>query len=102
MSSLREIAKNSVLGNPIRFGIMLYLLPRGRALFIDLQRVLALTPGNLDSHLRTLEMKGYVKTKKVIKDRPRTAVYITSEGAKKTREYLKILRETLEKMEGGG
>ena len=99
MEVLKEITKHSALGNPIRLGIMLYLLPRGKALFIELQKVLELTPGNLDSHLRALEKSGYVKIKKVIKDRPRTAVFITTEGAKKTRDYISSLRIALKKVE---
>ncbi len=96
MGLLGEISKNHVLGNPIRLGIMLYLLPRGRALFIDIQKVLELTPGNLDSHLRTLQKSGYVEIRKVIRDRPRTAVYITELGEKETESYVRKLREALE------
>jgi len=90
------MAKNSALRNPIRLGIMLYLLPRRKALFIDIQRALELTPGNLDSHLRTLQREGYVKIKKVLSDRPRTAVFITERGAKETRKYMKLLRALLD------
>jgi predicted transcriptional regulator len=52
MEPLRELSRNHVLGNPIRLGIMLYLLPRERVLFKELLEVLEVTPGNLDSHLR--------------------------------------------------
>ncbi len=92
---LDNIAKNNVLGNPIRFGIMLYLLPRTKVLFRDLQRVLDITPGNLDSHLRFLKKYGYVKIKKVIADRPRTAVWITDKGAEETKRYISILKKAL-------
>lgn len=33
MEPLRELTKNHVLGNPIRLGIMLFLLPREKVLF---------------------------------------------------------------------
>ncbi|EHR79695.1 ArsR family transcriptional regulator [Thermococcus litoralis DSM 5473] len=95
MEALRELSSNSVLGNPIRLAIMLYLLPRERALFRDLLEVLEVTPGNLDSHLRVLEKAGYVKLKKVFSDRPRTAVEITQKGAQETGKYLRLLREVL-------
>ncbi len=65
MEELRELTKNSVLGNPIRLGIMLYLLPREKALFRDILGVLEITPGNLDSHLKALERAGYVRIYKV-------------------------------------
>ena len=96
MGLLRELSKNHVLGNPVRLGIMLYLLPRGKALFIDLQRVLEVTPGNLDSHLRTLQREGFVEVRKVIRDRPRTAIFLTERGARETVEYIKKLRKALE------
>ena len=97
---MRDIIKNNTLGNPIRLGIMLYLLPRNRALFIEIQKVLEVTPGNLDSHLKTLEKNGYVKLKKVIRDRPRTMVYITEQGAEETRKYVAELKKILEGGEG--
>ena len=95
MESLRELSRNHILGNPIRLGIMLYLLPRGRALFKELLDVLEVTPGNLDSHLRTLEKAGYVELYKVFADRPRTAVRITQKGAEETRKYLRALKNVL-------
>ncbi len=90
---LSEIAKNSVLGNSVRLGIMLYLLPRRKVLFKTLQEVLELTPGNLDSHLKFLKRHGYVEVRKIIADRPRTAVWITDLGAEETMEYIKVLKE---------
>jgi DNA-binding MarR family transcriptional regulator len=96
MEALKGLTKNHALGNPIRLGIMLYLLPRGRALFRDIQRVLDVTPGNLDSHLKALEREGYVEVFKVIADRPRTAVRITDKGARETLNYLKTLRQVID------
>ncbi len=99
MEYIRKITKSHVLGNSIRLGIMIYLLPRGRALFKELQSVLEITPGNLDSHLKVLKKEEYVEMKKVILDRPRTALYITDYGAKETREYLSILRQMIDSTE---
>ncbi len=98
MEAIRELTKNHTLGNPIRLAIMLYLLPRERVLFRDLLGVLDVTPGNLDSHLKTLERAGYVEIYKVIADRPRTAVRITEKGAGETAEYLRTLREILSRI----
>ncbi len=92
---LNELAKKNVLGNPIRLGIMIYLLTHEKAFFKDLQTILSVTPGNLDSHLRTLEKEGFVKIKKTLADRPRTIVMITEKGAKETKRYLKLLKEIL-------
>ena len=90
---LRDLAKNNVLRNSIRLGIMLYLLPRRKVLFKELKNVLELTPGNLDSHLKFLKRHGYVEVRKIIADRPRTAVWITDLGAEETMKYIKVLKE---------
>ncbi len=90
--------KHEVLGNPVRLGIMLYLLSRGRAVFSEIQKVLDLTPGNLDSHLKTLEKAGMVRIRKVIAGRPRTAVEITEKGVDAVREYVDRLKEVLSKV----
>ncbi len=95
MDALKELGKSKVLGNPIRLGIMLYLLPRGKAMFIDLQRILDITPGNLDSHLRVLRKEGYVEIRKVLADRPRTMVKITEKGSEETKDYLEKLKKVL-------
>jgi len=95
---LNELTKKSVLGNPVRLGIMIYLLTHKRAFFKELQEVLSVTPGNLDSHLRTLEKEGFVKIKKAIADRPRTIIIITEKGAEETKKYLKLLKEILNEL----
>jgi len=91
--------KGHVLSNPVRLGIMVYLLSRGIVSFTSLQRVLDLTPGNLDSHVRTLEREGYVRVKKVISGRPKTAIVLTELGAEETEKYLRELRKLLETLE---
>jgi len=98
--NLRELVKNHILGNPTRLAVMIYLLPRGRVLFKELLAVLDLTPGNLDSHLKTLEKAGYVKIYKVFADRPRTAVKITEKGAVEAGRYLRSLKEALSDVTG--
>ena len=75
---------------------MLYLLSRGRAAFSEIQRVLELTPGNLDSHLKTLEKAGMIGIKKVIAGRPRTVVEITEKGVDEAWEYVRKLKDVLE------
>lgn len=99
MEAIRGLTKNHTLGNPVRLAIMLYLLPRSRALFKDLLRVLEVTPGNLDSHLRALQREGYVEVYKVIADRPRTAVKVTEKGAEETAKYLRTLKEALNELQ---
>ncbi|AEC52373.1 hypothetical protein PNA2_1457 [Pyrococcus sp. NA2] len=90
--------KSHILGSPVRLGIMIFLLPRRRALFSEIQRVLDLTPGNLDSHLRALQREGFVKVYKVIADRPRTMIEITEKGSRETMKFLRTLKEIIERI----
>ncbi|MBO8182533.1 MAG: transcriptional regulator [Archaeoglobus sp.] len=96
---VEKLIENNALGSPVRLSIMLYLLPRGRVLFKDLLEILKITPGNLDSHLKRLEKEEYVKLRKVIADRPRTAVEITEKGAEEVGRYLKALRNLVDGVE---
>ena len=59
MEAIRGLTKNHTLGNPVRLAIMLYLLPRSRALFNELisilfssidQKVPGLTQMLVDQH----------------------------------------------------
>ncbi len=88
---IREIMRNQVLSVPTRLGIMLYLLPRGKAYFTEIQQALNLTPGNLWSHIRKLEDAGYVKVLRYLEDRPRTVVKVTKRGIDEVTTYLSRL-----------
>ena len=92
MEELKKLVKNHALGNPVRLGVMVFLLPRRKALFKDLLKVLEVTPGNLDFHLKILEKEGYIRIYKVFAGRPRTIVEATDDGITKTRQFLRILR----------
>ena len=98
MEALKRL-KGHPLNNPIRLGIMVYLLSKAKASFKSLQNLLEVTPGNLDSHLRALEREGYVKLKKAIMDRPRTIVEVTAKGVEETRRYLAKLKSLLDDIE---
>ncbi len=91
--------RGHTLNNPIRLGIMVFLLSRAKTSFKTLQELLELTPGNLDFHLKALEREGYVRLRKAIMDRPRTVVEITDRGVEETRRYLTELRRVLEDVE---
>ncbi len=98
MEVLKKI-KGHVLNNPIRLGIMVYLLSKGKSSFKTLQDLLEVTPGNLDSHLRALEKEGYVELRKAIMDRPRTIVVVTGRGVEETRKYLAELKRLVKDIE---
>ncbi|MBN2334794.1 transcriptional regulator [Candidatus Bathyarchaeota archaeon] len=75
---------------------LLYL--HRRVGFTELQRLLGVTPGNLDHHLRKLVEAGYVKTSHVLDWRPLKVVEITSVGAEAFRDYAAGMRELLEQI----
>lgn len=73
-----------VIHAPVRLGLvsLLSALPPDREpTFGDLQDLLALSPGNLSTHLRKLEEAGYVTVTKAFRDRvPTTTVSLTPAG----------------------
>ncbi|CAB49838.1 transcriptional regulator [Pyrococcus abyssi] len=99
MEELKQLMKSHILGNPVRLGIMVFLLSRRKATFSQIQKVLDLTPGNLKSHLNVLEKDKLIKTYKVIADRPRTVVEITDKGIQETRKFLKMLKGIIDSIE---
>jgi DNA-binding MarR family transcriptional regulator len=96
--NVRELARKSILGNPVRLGIMIYLLAHERVFFKNLQNVLEISPGKLDSHLRTLKKEDFITIKKIIADRPRTVIIITEKGAVETKKYLRMLENLISKL----
>lgn len=82
-----------------RFTVMFLLYLHRRAGFTELQRLLGVTPGNLDHHLRKLSEAGYVKTSHVLSWRPLKVVEITPLGVKMFREYAAGMRELLKYIE---
>jgi DNA-binding MarR family transcriptional regulator len=87
---------DKLISNPTRFTICFLLYFHRRIGFSDLQHLLGLTPGNLDSHLRKLCEAGYVAMRKILTLRgPRTAVQITPTGSQIFREHAAKLRKLL-------
>ncbi len=99
---LRSLASsNRTLANPVRLAIMLLLVSRGPMVFSWIQRILNLTPGNLDSHIRRLREEGYVETKKeFVECSPRTVIMPTPKGVEETLRYVSRLRRILERLAG--
>lgn len=72
-----------------RLGIMTLLTTWGEGTFPALKEELDLTDGNLSSHLRVLEEKGYVKIEKSFAGRrPRTVCRPTKRGLRALRRHL--------------
>lgn len=77
---------------------MLLLYLHKRVGFTELQKLLQLTPGNLDHHVRKLEEVGYVKTRHVLDWRPLKVIEISKVGAQSFRDYAVNLRILLEQV----
>jgi DNA-binding MarR family transcriptional regulator len=82
-----------------RFSIMYLLFLRRRVGFTELRKLLDLSPGNLDHHLRKLEEAGLVKNRRIISWRPLVIVEITNEGFESFREYAMHLKSMLDQIE---
>lgn len=86
-----------VMHEKARLGILTSLIghPRGLA-FGDLQRLCALTQGNLSRHLAVLEEAGLVSIEKAFEGRrPRTDVRLTAEGHRRFLAYLDVLEQVV-------
>ena len=90
--------KGGIFSAQQRFTIMLLLYLHKRAGFTELQKLLQITPGNLDHHIRRLEEVGYVKTRHILDWRPLKVIEISRTGAQAFREYALNLRKLLEQV----
>ena len=88
--------KDGVFSAQQRFSIMLLLYLHKRVGFTELQKLLQLTPGNLDHHIRKLEEVGYVKTRHVLDWRPLKVIEISKAGSQAFRDYAMNLKKILE------
>ena len=82
----------------LRIIVTLAALPDGDTLsFTRLQDLIGLTPGNLITHLRTLQDAGYVTTQKTGNGATaRTSVALTHSGQAALERYTIVLRELLD------
>lgn len=88
-------ALNKVFDSRIRLGVMSILIVNESISFKDLKQLLALTDGNLASHLNTLEQAQYINVKKAfIGKKTNTTYSITESGEQAFKAHL----DALEKM----
>ncbi len=94
------LPSNELFTTSVRLTIMILLLSHKKINFTELQKLLHLTPGNLDHHLKKLETAKYVKTYKKLSSlrRPLTFVEITPHGKTAFEDYLTNLRDVLNRI----
>ena len=87
---------NKAFESRVRLGIMSVLAVNQGMDFTGLKETLAVTDGNLASHLRALEEAGYVRMEKsFINRKPNTSYSITDEGMESFSSHLKALEELI-------
>jgi len=87
---------NKVFESRIRLGIMSVLMVNESFDFKSLKEYLDVTDGNLASHLKALEEKGLIDTKKkFIGRKPNTSYSITLAGNKLFKQHLNALENLI-------
>ena len=87
---------DAVLHQPIRTQIVAYLVGRDEATFSELKRVLQMSDGNLESHLKKLIAADYVISRKDTSgNRQQTLYLLTEAGQAALHSYLGALHELL-------
>jgi DNA-binding HxlR family transcriptional regulator len=75
---------------------MSILIVHNEAEFTYLKKMLELTSGNLNAHLKVLEDNGYIKVKKEFVERkPRTTYKLTPTGKKMFKKYVAELEKII-------
>ncbi len=86
-----------LLHQTVRSKLMSILINNEELPFGALKKMLEVTDGNLSSHLKKLEAKGYVKVEKFFEGkRPKTVISITQTGRDAFKNYIKELRKFIE------
>jgi DNA-binding MarR family transcriptional regulator len=90
---------NKLFDNRIRLGIMSALMANDRPSFNELKELLAITDGNLASHLKPLETAGLIMVNKGFLGKKTLTTYsITVLGEKLFREHIKALENLINKL----
>ncbi len=84
-----------------RLAIMSMLAATPELSFTELRDALAMTDGNLTSHMRTLQEAGYVSVAKSYENnRPLTTCSLTPAGKKAFANYIDLLEQVLQQAKG--
>ena len=91
---------NKIFDSRIRLGIMSALMVNEEVNFNELKELIAVTDGNLASHLKTLEEQGYIKVQKgFIGKKTNTTYSITKDGDRAFKSHLKALEKMIRMMD---
>src|SRR3954463_11513124 len=91
-----ELGLDVVLHQPIRTQIVAYLIGREEATFSEFKRVLRVSDGNLESHMKKLIAAEYITTRKDASNARQQTVYsLTPGGRAALRRYMANLQQML-------
>jgi DNA-binding MarR family transcriptional regulator len=77
-----------------RLGIMSMLAASPELSFTELRDALAMTDGNLTTHIKALQQEGYIAVAKSFQNnRPLTTCSLTAAGRKAFAEYINLLEK---------
>jgi DNA-binding MarR family transcriptional regulator len=83
-----------VIHEKVRLAMMSLLAASPEMSFTELRDTLAMTDGNLTTHIRTLQEAGYVAvTKSFQNNRPLTTCALTAKGRKAFTGYIDLLEQ---------
>ena len=87
---------NKIFDSRIRLGIMSALMVNTAINFNELKELIAVTDGNLASHLKTLEENGFIKVQKGFIGRKTNTTYsVTKAGEKAFKQHLDALEQMI-------
>ena len=88
---------NRVIHEKGRLAIMSMLAASPELSFTELRDALAMTDGNLTTHIRALQQEGYVAVAKSFQNRrPLTTCSLTTSGRKAFAEYINLLERIVQ------
>ena len=88
---------NRVIHEKGRLAIMSMLAASPELSFIELRDALAMTDGNLTTHIRTLQQEGFVSVAKSYQNnRPLTSCSLTPVGRKAFADYINLLEQIVQ------
>src|SRR5262247_2296486 len=91
-----EPGLDAVLHQPVRTQIVAYLIGREEATFSEFKRVLHVSDGNLESHMKKLIAAEYIATRKDASSARQQTVYsLTPRGQTALRQYMANLQQML-------
>ena len=80
-----------------RLALMSMLAASPELSFTELRDTLAMTDGNLTTHIRTLQQEGYVSVAKSFQNnRPLTTCSLTAAGKKAFKDYINLLEKIVQ------